>query len=491
METKKGIKLLVEACKDALRNDHSGAVMQKAITAADQGDVDTAIKLAKRAADIDSIRLEPSLIQGVLLWEEKGQQIRANDYFNQVIIQEPNNAIALWYLAINQLRAGQANEALNLLSNASQSEPLDSSIVLTKAWLLQILGRGDEAKKLIAEKLMRGPVQSMCTAMEILLTAQSSSLEEMNLYNLGPAVLCLLQLAKIFNNGQKEEKLLKIITDRKITIRKDGYNNIDEKSRCSHIANPAIDSYRERYGQCITNRYTRSFLRQVLIPECKKILTGNKKNGHNDSQQSNTAPLDMVLVPAGKYTVGCPDTNLKHPVRQIDIREFFIARYPVTNKQWREFQPNHTFPKGFENRPVTNVDFIQATMYARWKDKRLPTEVEWEAAARGLNGFKFPWGQALEPARANCFENKLKTTTAVTQYPKGASPCGAMDMLGNALEWVDEWGPPISGRFVNRVVKGGGYRLSLASLANWLRTFYSPLTKNQTLGFRCAMDVSA
>ena len=491
METKKGIKLLVEACKGALRNDHSGAVIQKAITAADQGDIDTAVKLARRAADLDSIRLEPSLIQGVLLWEERGQQIRASYYFNQVIIQEPNNAIALWYLAINQLRAGQANEALNSLSNASQSEPLDSSIILTQAWLLQILGRGDEAKKLIAEKLMREPVQSMCTAMEILLTAQSSNLEEMNLYNLGPAVLCLLQLAKIFNNGQKEEKLLKIITDQKMAIRKDGYNNIDEKSSCSHIANPAVDSYRDRYGQFITNHYIRSFLRQVLIPECKRILTGNKKNSHNDSKQPKTAPLDMVLVPAGKYTVGCPDTNLKHPVRQIDIREFFIDRYPITNKQWREFQPNHTFPKGFENRPVTNVDFIQATMYARWKGRRLPTEVEWEAAARGPNGLRFPWGQTPDKTRANCADNKLKTTTAVTQYPKGASSCGAMDMLGNALEWVDECGPPVSGRFLNRVVKGGCYLHPAGSLASWLRSFYPPLSKNPTWGFRCAKNVSA
>jgi len=491
MENIKGIKLLVEACKGALRNDHSGAVIQKSITAADQGDVDTAIKLAQRAAAIDTIRSEPSLIQGVLLWEERGQQVRACNYFNKVIVQEPNNPIALWYLAINQLRAGHAQEALNLLNNASQNEPIDSCIVVTKAWLSQMLGGGDEAKKLIAEKLMREPVRSMCTAMEILLTAQSSSLEEINLYNLGPAVLCLLQLAKIFNNGQTEDKLLKIITDRKRTIRKDGYDNIDEKLNCSHITNPAIDSCRDRYGQFITNHYIRSFLRQIVIPECKKILTANNKNDHNNLKQPNTFPPDMVLVPAGKYTVGCPALNLKHPVRQIDIPAFFIDRYPVTNRQWREFQPNHTFSKGFENHPATNVDFIQATMYARSKGKRLPTEVEWEAAARGPNGFRFPWGQTPDKTRANCADNRLKTTTAVTQYPRGASPCGATDMLGNTLEWVDECGPPISGRFVNKVVKGGGRGLQVAPLANWLRTFYSPLTKNQILGFRCAMDVSA
>jgi len=66
-----------------------------------------------------------------------------------------------------------------------------------------------------------------------------------------------------------------------------------------------------------------------------------------------------------------------------------------------------------------------------------------------------------------------------------------MDMLGNTFEWIDESGPPVSGRFVNKVVKGGGGNLPVASLANWLRNFYPPPTKTQTLGFRCAMDVSA
>jgi formylglycine-generating enzyme required for sulfatase activity len=200
-------------------------------------------------------------------------------------------------------------------------------------------------------------------------------------------------------------------------------------------------------------------------------------------------PADMVLVTSGEYIVGSTDTSPGHQERRVCIPAFLLDKYPVTHRQWQEFQAGHTFPKELENNPVTNVDFIQATMYARWNGKRLPTEIEWEAAARGPEGFRFPWGSVADAGRSNCTENKRRRTTPVTQYPRGRAPCGAMDMLGNAMEWVDDWGPPDKSQLINRVVKGCGFGCRAASLACWLQNCYPAIVKSSSIGFRCAMDI--
>ncbi len=91
----------------------------------------------------------------------------------------------------------------------------------------------------------------------------------------------------------------------------------------------------------------------------------------------------MVFVPADSYIVGTDQPNIKNPKRKCTVPAFFIDRYPVTNGRWREFRPDHRYPKELETHPVTNIHFIDAVLYARWRGKRLLTEVEWEAAARG------------------------------------------------------------------------------------------------------------
>jgi len=502
MGNEKGIELLLAACKSALENDHSRAMMGKAIAASDRGDIETAIKLARKVRDIDPIASDPLLMQAVLLSQEKAQQIIAIDYFNQVIEQVPDNAMALWFLAMDQLHDGQPQKALELLVTACQSEPLDSYVVITRAWLQQMLGRYDETKKLINEQLAKGPPQLVCTIMSTLLTAQSTNLNEINLRGLGPDIRCLLELGYLFQQAHSEEKLLELVTNPTITTRR--LEESSSKSGCSHIANPAIDVYRERYGARVTNNYAKAFLKEILIPDCKQMLLGDEKVVSGSTKSRADVPPDMVRVPAGHYTVGCTEPSLRHPDKKRFVPEFFIDRYPVTNSQWREFRPKYQFLKGLENHPVANVDFIQAGSYAAWKGKRLPTEIEWEAAARGPNGFRFPWGQNPNPALTNCAENAANkaprtssrtrprprpaTTTPVTQYPRGASPCGAIDMLGNVVEWINQWGPPSNGRLIHRVAKGGGFNQLSANLACWLRNFYGPFTKHPTIGFRCAMD---
>jgi len=149
----------------------------------------------------------------------------------------------------------------------------------------------------------------------------------------------------------------------------------------------------------------------------------------------------MVLVPAGEFYFGPDRVKLTLP-------DFYIDRYPVTNAEYKKFveatgapEPTHwrrgTWPEGKADHPVVNVTWEQAAAYAEWAGKRLPTEEEWEKAARGTDGREWPWGSTFDPSRCNTNESGIWDTTPVGKYsPAGDSPYGAADMAGNVWEWI-------------------------------------------------------
>jgi formylglycine-generating enzyme required for sulfatase activity len=201
-----------------------------------------------------------------------------------------------------------------------------------------------------------------------------------------------------------------------------------------------------------------------------------------------TSPKDgkeMVRVPAGAFLYG-------DEKERIELPEFWIDRTPVTNAEYARFvaatgheppEPwkGKTPPKEIADHPVTYVSWHDAVAYAKWAGKRLPTEEEWEKAARGTDGREYPWGdQEPTPELAN-FGLEEDGTTPVGKYsPQGDSPYGCVDVAGNVLEWTAS--DFSSGK---KVLRGGAWDLIWGSVRAADRGHYSPGSRYDDVGFRC------
>lgn len=227
------------------------------------------------------------------------------------------------------------------------------------------------------------------------------------------------------------------------------------------------------------------------------------------------APIDavMVTVPAGDFTMGSNDDDSK-PAHQVYLDAFSIDKYEVTNAQYKqcvdagkcsppaksESRTRNWYygaPK-YNNYPVIYVSWDDAKRYCEWAGKRLPTEAEWEKAARGTDGRIYPWGNSFDARKLNSSEGRKGDTTAVGSYPDGASPYGMLDMAGNVSEWVaDRYdenyyansprnNPPGPSSGLGHVQRGGDWLLE-KDFARATRRTYDETTRTMfNTGFRCA-----
>jgi len=236
-------------------------------------------------------------------------------------------------------------------------------------------------------------------------------------------------------------------------------------------------------------------------------------------------PPGMVEVPAGPFVRGVANGTDNSPERTITLKRYFIDQTEVTNEQFAQFVNETGYQTFFESlgrnsniwrlpaagvsyesrldHPVVFVVWDDAAAFCNWAGKRLPTEAEWEKAARGPDGNTFPWGNNFDPTLSNhaLNPNAGQGTSAVGSFPEGASVYGAMDMSGNVWEFTHDLysanyyanspdtDPPGPAEGVNHVTRGGGWR-------NNQDRFVSAVFRDQATndfgddmsGFRCAQD---
>jgi formylglycine-generating enzyme required for sulfatase activity len=226
------------------------------------------------------------------------------------------------------------------------------------------------------------------------------------------------------------------------------------------------------------------------------------------SLKETTAPEGMVFVPGGIFKMGRDDGDeLERPGHIVEVKPFFIDRLEVTNQEYQRFisatkrrPPSHwiggKIAGGQMKLPVVNVSWSDAKAYAQWSKKRLPTEAEWEFAARGTDGRIYPWGNEWKPDHANAGKGKSGKLLDAGRYATGASPFGSLDMSGNVWEWTatdfkDYPGRKTASSFAGsglKVIRGGAYDEDLKNATTTYRGAVSPDRAYNKTGFRCARD---
>ena len=204
-------------------------------------------------------------------------------------------------------------------------------------------------------------------------------------------------------------------------------------------------------------------------------------------------PPKMVYVPAGPFIMGSEIGDAdESPQRVVRLDAFFIDRYEVTNEEFWKFNPLHRFPPERAKCPAL-VTWMQADAYAKWAGKRLPTEAEWEKAARGTDGRRYPWGNLWEIHLA-----PWDDATPVGQTQTDLSPYGCYDMVGNVWEWTADWYLPYPGNAIPSPAYGekfkvirGGAGFNDGSMMRCAHRYYMKPDTNvagHNIGFRCVKN---
>ncbi|MCH8157152.1 MAG: SUMF1/EgtB/PvdO family nonheme iron enzyme [Nitrospinae bacterium] len=258
------------------------------------------------------------------------------------------------------------------------------------------------------------------------------------------------------------------------------------------------------------------------FPRMVNIPTGTFKRG--STFEENKRHKDMCR----KYDSNCQLWwfNDEHPDHLVFLDSYWIDLFEVTNEKYLEFVlvtghrsaldetcetdkcregnlwEGNSFPSRISRQPVTQVSWYDADAYCRWRGKRLPSEAEWEKAARGPSGSMYPWGSGSPKHRA-AYGRKWQgvyTMTDVGTYSNGVSLYGVFDMAGNVWEWVDDWYDPkyynwgkkknprgpVEGEF--KVVRGGSWVNHPDTLRSAFRRWSRPKVRFNDTGFRCARD---
>lgn len=223
----------------------------------------------------------------------------------------------------------------------------------------------------------------------------------------------------------------------------------------------------------------------------------------------------MAFIPAGEFAMGSDrGQDDEQPVHRVSVKAFYLDAQEVTVSRYAQFlgsqradppfKWNEATSGSHENKPVVGVNWYDARDYCRWVGRRLPTEAEWELAARGTEGRMYPWGD-VHPTRGHANAGHTKwhgydTLTNVGQFELGRTPEGVYDLAGNVWEWVADWydatyyqfsprdNPAGPSRGPLRALRGGAWNNDAKSIRSANRAGYAPDARRNDAGFRCAKD---
>ena len=236
--------------------------------------------------------------------------------------------------------------------------------------------------------------------------------------------------------------------------------------------------------------------------------------GFGSTMVSEIDGMVMVYVPAGEFTMGSDNRYEKEkPAHQVYLDSIWIDQTEVTNSMYAMCvadgnclppastssytRDNYYANPDFDNYPVIYVNWNQADTYCKWARRKLPTEAEWEKAARGLGALSYPWGEGVDCNNANYKTSCIGDTTKVGNYPDSASVYGVFDLSGNVWEWTSSLFKPYPYVFVdgregmdsaeNRVIRGGAWDDWWYSAISTYRSDYHPYSASINIGFRCSV----
>jgi formylglycine-generating enzyme required for sulfatase activity len=266
--------------------------------------------------------------------------------------------------------------------------------------------------------------------------------------------------------------------------------------------------------------------RAAGVPIKTRIQAADALGQAGDTRLDTRRDDYWITIPAGKFRMGSENDDAEaheneKPAHEVQLDAFAIARYPVTVGQYQQFVEQDGYaderwwaaggfgrfpqPEDWEqqqpypSRPVTGVSWFEASAFCAWAGYRLPSEAEWELAARGKKGRKFPWGNEPPDAARLNFANNVGHVTPVGIYPLGNTPEGICDMAGNVAEWCSDWyakdyyrqspkkNPtgPDKGKY--RVLRGGAWSLSAWYCRAAFRLGDHPVLRDDDVGFRVCL----
>jgi serine/threonine-protein kinase len=221
----------------------------------------------------------------------------------------------------------------------------------------------------------------------------------------------------------------------------------------------------------------------------------------------------MVYIPGGTFTMGRDNAPSPEetPAHAVTVAPFYIDKEPVTQAQYGKFieatgykgrgesvgsgSPK-TLPGDSFDRPVTNESWEDAQAFCQWKGQRLPTEAEWEFAARGTDGRLYPWGNSFNSALVDSLEAGLGHPEPVGIRPNNASPFEVLDMSGNVWQWCADGYKPYPGQtsafFIPddaKVIRGGSFKSDQEHVTTTTRNLDHASTRSPLIGFRCARSM--